>query len=596
MPTTTINERAALHNLEAERALLGSILLDNGTLPVAQVNLGRNDLYSEAHRMIFAVMEQLQENKQTIDLVTLSDALAVRHELEKAGGAGYLAALTDGVPIGTAAPAKEYCRIIQQRAMQRKIVENAQNLLARAENGIDNPEDLIQIMCDQATDLHRTYIGNETLETVREINEKAETALYKDFPVMPSQAWYGAAEIYRQAVQVSTNASHNYHLAAFLTVVGLLFGKSIVTEEAGDEYFPNLFTVVVGRAGAAHKDTAVNKAVKLAKTLDENIIFVPKIASWEGFVCGLQAEQKELEKKQITPPLRIIIRLRELKSLIAKAAQKATSNVMSELCELYDVPDELTSPTKNDRAIVKQPIAAVIASTSPKWLRQLQLDDLEAGVGSRFIFTPGDPGPRLKKRRKPLPEFMNPLQSMLAQRVSDFRNLGKTVFEFTDRAKERIENWAEAHESKLSGNELIDCLTARDEANCRKIALIHAATDSLRPVIDIQHVEAAIAYVEFLYESRFPVFAGQGMTPGREIDEKILKRVQKASSAGIPYREVRRGIQEISYEEFERHMRSLLQGNDPPLTVRKVGKSLRVWTAYTIKGTSFEREQPSRPE
>ena len=595
MPTSVASERTALHNLESERALLGSILLDNAALPMAQEILGNQDFYSEAHRLVFFMMGKLHEDGKTIDLVTLSEALAKRHQLEKAGGAAYLAALTDGVPIGTSAPAKEYCRIIREKAMHRRVIENAQNLLARAEAGLDNPEDLIDLMNVQATELRRVYVGADELEKVREASEKAALTVYRDYPVMPREAWYGASEIYRQAVQVSTNASHNYHLAAFLTVVGLLFGKSIVTEEAGDEYFPNLFTVVVGRAGAAHKDTAVNKAIKLARTLDENIVLIPKIASWEGFVCGLQSEQKELEKKQIFPPLHIIIRLRELKSLIAKAAQKATSNVMSELCELYDVPEELTSPTKNDRAIVNQPIAAVIASTSPKWLRQLQLDDLEAGVGSRFVFTPGDPGPRLKKRRKPLAEFMNPLQSMLAQRIGDFRRVGKTVFEFTDRAKDRIEKWAEAHESKVSGNELIDCLTARDEANCRKVALIHAATDGLRPVIDLPHVDAAIAYIEFLYESRFPIFAGQGMTPGREIDEKILKRVQKSGSAGIPYREVRRGIQEISYEEFERHMRSLLQGNDPPLVGRTIGKMLRLWTAYAIKGTSFENEEPAYP-
>ena len=215
MPTSLASERTALHNLESERALLGSILLDNAALPMAQEILGNQDFYSEAHRLVFFMMGKLHEDGKTIDLVTLSEALAKRHQLEKAGGAAYLAALTDGVPIGTNVPAKEYCRIIREKAMHRRVIENAQNLLARAEAGLDNPEDLIDLMNVQATELRRVYVGADELEKVREASEKAALTVYRDYPVMPREAWYGASEIYRQAVQVSTNASHNYHLAAF---------------------------------------------------------------------------------------------------------------------------------------------------------------------------------------------------------------------------------------------------------------------------------------------------------------------------------------------------------------------------------------------
>ena len=603
MPTATATEIAPPHNLESERALLGSILLDVASLETAQKTLTINsdgwcsDFYSPGHRLIFRKMLKLAEVRGEFDVVTLSESLMKDGNLDKAGGAAYLSALTDGVPIGATVAVSEYCRIIRDKSLQRRIIETANNLMARAASGLDSADDLVLLMKEQATELHATALGDEKLEEARAAAEKAAVTvrLYGDYPTMPKEAWYGASEIYRQAVAVSTNASHNYHLAAFLTVAGILFGKSIVTEEAGDDYFPNLFTVVVGRAGAAHKDTAVSKAVKLARALDEFMVLIPKISSWEGFVTGLQTEQKELEKKEVFPPLHVLIRLRELKTLIAKAAQKATSNVMSELCELYDVPEELTSPTKNDRALVKQPIAAVVAATSPGWLRQLSLDDLEAGVGSRFVFCPGDPGPRLKKRQKPLAEFMNPLMSMMAQRIAEFRAAGKTVFEFTATAKARIDKWAEAHEGKRSGNDLIDCLTARDEANCRKVALIHAALDGPKPIIDLPHVDAAIAYIEFLYESRFPIFAGQGMTPAAEIDEKILKRVQDAGVTGMPYREIRRGLQRISHEEFERHMKSLTTGNEPPLKLRQIGKKLWVWTAYTVPKANPEKS-PTKGE
>jgi len=56
MPTSTATDRAAPHNLEAERALLGSILLENEALPLALKVLGTQDFYSEAHRIIFSHM------------------------------------------------------------------------------------------------------------------------------------------------------------------------------------------------------------------------------------------------------------------------------------------------------------------------------------------------------------------------------------------------------------------------------------------------------------------------------------------------------------------------------------------------------------
>src|ERR1035441_5360584 len=101
MPTATVSERTVPHNLEAERALLGSILLDNSALNSALETLSKDDFFSAAHRVTFEKMAEISEKNRTIDLVTLCEELSKDGLIEKSGGAAYLAALTDGVPIGT---------------------------------------------------------------------------------------------------------------------------------------------------------------------------------------------------------------------------------------------------------------------------------------------------------------------------------------------------------------------------------------------------------------------------------------------------------------------------------------------------------------
>jgi len=168
MPTATTSDRSVPHNLEAERALLGSILLDNGALNFALEFLGKEDFYSEAHRHTFEKMTELSEKSRVIDLVTLSEELAKDGLLEKAGGAAYLAALTDGVPIGTMAAMGEYCRIVKEKSTIRRLINASNNVISRCLEGTDDPATLIDLAQSQVFEIaeHRVQSG---FSTVREI-------------------------------------------------------------------------------------------------------------------------------------------------------------------------------------------------------------------------------------------------------------------------------------------------------------------------------------------------------------------------------------------------------------------------------------------
>lgn len=149
MPTSAVSERAFPHNLEAERALLGSVLLDNSALNVALEVVGKDDFFSEAHRLAFEKMLELWEKNRTIDLVTLAEELSKDGLIEKVGGAGYLAALTDGVPIGTSASVTEYSRIVKEKSLIRRLINASNNVISRCLEATDDPETLIDLAQSQ---------------------------------------------------------------------------------------------------------------------------------------------------------------------------------------------------------------------------------------------------------------------------------------------------------------------------------------------------------------------------------------------------------------------------------------------------------------
>src|SRR5437667_375281 len=138
MPSALESVRSLPQSLEAERAVLGSVLLDNSALYVALEMIGKDDFFSENHRIAFERMLALAEKNRTVDLVTLSEELSKEGLMEKAGGAAYLASLTDGVPLGTTASVNEYARIVKEKSIIRRLINASNNVITRCLEGTDS--------------------------------------------------------------------------------------------------------------------------------------------------------------------------------------------------------------------------------------------------------------------------------------------------------------------------------------------------------------------------------------------------------------------------------------------------------------------------
>jgi replicative DNA helicase len=166
-------------NLEAEQAVLGGMLIDNDAINRVVEVVNPNDFYRDSHQKIFGAIIELYNKNEPSDLVTLTDALKARGELESVGGASYLAALVDGVP--TAANVTSYSKIVREKAVLRQLITGATDIVSRGyeEKGdidefLDNAEKIIFEIAQR-----RVGAGFTTVRDIVRDSFKAIEALYE---------------------------------------------------------------------------------------------------------------------------------------------------------------------------------------------------------------------------------------------------------------------------------------------------------------------------------------------------------------------------------------------------------------------------------
>jgi len=145
MPADTAPEKGLPQNIEAERCVLGAILLDNQLVNQAVEFLSHEDFYLGSHRVLFQQMESLLESSKAIDLVTLANAVDGVGQLEAIGGRSFISALIDDVPRLT--NLEHYARIVQEKSTLRSLIKRSNEIIStcyeqqdQVETVLDNAE------------------------------------------------------------------------------------------------------------------------------------------------------------------------------------------------------------------------------------------------------------------------------------------------------------------------------------------------------------------------------------------------------------------------------------------------------------------------
>lgn len=151
-------DRLPPQNLDAEMCVLGAMLLDKEAIAQAIEHVRRDYFYKEANAAIYQAIIELYDANQPVDIVTLSEHLKKKKELESAGGAAYISALLEAIP--SAANIGHYLAIVREKALLRRLITAASGIVGRCYEG---PEDINEVL-------------DEAERAIFEISERRATA------------------------------------------------------------------------------------------------------------------------------------------------------------------------------------------------------------------------------------------------------------------------------------------------------------------------------------------------------------------------------------------------------------------------------------
>jgi replicative DNA helicase len=180
MATEISLEKIPPQNLEAEMAVLGSMLIDEDAVSVSIELLDSESFYKDNHKKIFQAISDLYSANKAIDLITLTDELKRNGALDDVGGVSYLTALVNSVP--TAANISHYVSIVKEKSILRTLINNATKIVSlcyESEGNVDEVVDSaerfifeITTRRPQGTFLHLKEIIKDSIETIDRLYQK----------------------------------------------------------------------------------------------------------------------------------------------------------------------------------------------------------------------------------------------------------------------------------------------------------------------------------------------------------------------------------------------------------------------------------------
>lgn len=155
------SDRTPPHNIEAEQAVLGAIFLEPEALTKASELLMPDDFYRTSHQLIYSAMIGLAEKSEPVDVVTVTSELKDKRRLEEVGGVSYLGELANSSP--TAANIEYYSSIVEEKALLRRLIRTATNIVSDGYNR----EDEVEIILDDAE------------KTILEVSQKKRASAFQ---------------------------------------------------------------------------------------------------------------------------------------------------------------------------------------------------------------------------------------------------------------------------------------------------------------------------------------------------------------------------------------------------------------------------------
>ena len=173
-------EKLPPQNLEAEMAVLGSMLMDVDAISIATESLDKDSFYKDTHKKIFEAIRDLYNANKAVDIITLTDELKRNETLDEIGGASFLTALVNSVP--TSANINHYVSIVKERYILRTLINNSTKIISicyESEGNVDEVVDSAERFIFEVSDrkhhgsyLHLKEIIKDSIENIDRLYQK----------------------------------------------------------------------------------------------------------------------------------------------------------------------------------------------------------------------------------------------------------------------------------------------------------------------------------------------------------------------------------------------------------------------------------------
>ena len=441
--------------------------------------------------------------------------------------------------------------------------------------------------CSYLLDLVANCVGIECEQYAQAVHSYAEQRsggeqdMFREefisaVPELPSIAWQGLFTDYRDLVAETTEATDAFHYATFCQVLGCTIARRLHVYHATMLY-PNFFICLVGKTGLTRKDTCWIRASRLLSRLhtepegEERPPFriIRGIRSYEGLLDELAGERKAR-----------LIQLGELLSLLAKAKQESLGNIVPQLTELYDCPDRVNPPLRQNTADCRSPFVSIIAGTTQAWLQKALTErDIYGGFANRWMYFFG-----LPKGPKPNPPKVDPKKrDALIEAINTVRLWSEEVpngeVTISDEAEEIFATYYEQYYRRCQQEGLLPTLIVRVQDFVWKLSLLYAAID-LSDVIKGDHIKPAIAVGNYLESSVAEVFRTFAVTKGKKLEMRALDYLRSAGQP-VDYRLAYRDLH-LSAKELDAIIEPLIKLGLINNNIRKnkAGKEVRMLQVF----------------
>lgn len=356
-------------------------------------------------------------------------------------------------------------------------------------------------------------------------DEKYQSNL--DILPVPSSAYAGWVGDYVSMMLPLSEAPEQFHLASGLGLIGATAGRKVSARYVSKNLYANLYLMIVGVAGYSRKDTAIEFAINMPDhkpyRTSENVSpyqVLTDVGSPQGLMERLQNHSN------------IWLYVTEYERLAANAHRSSTP-IFPLLTTAWNTPNKLQNITKGSAIEAQFPYLSTIAAVQPDILaRHMLPEDISNGFASRWLFVPGLGGDPIAEPPDIDESAAFELYGRLLHTIDLYNNDGQgTRLYLSPEAKERWEEWYinDVHVQPETDDEA--SMRSRLGVHIRKLALVYAIGAGERKAIQLDHLESAIAFVEWSWAHTQQMMKGWGVSLFNAIEEKIRLELSRENGA-----------------------------------------------------------------